>query len=127
MGEGAMCVTVYVSRYVKRLYRLWCVCAYASTHTQVYLAMTLYMDMLVCAYTICVCERAYVCLCTVRHVVQAVQCGRCWSSSIQADQKCVVSIECIHVKGSRRAGKEKRDACVHVNWSVQQVTIELLN
>ena len=95
------------------------VCVHMQSHTQVYLAMTLYMDMLVCAYTICVCECVYVCLCTVRHVVQAVQCGPCWSSSVRADQKCVVSIECIHVKGSRRAGKEKRDACVHVNWSVQ--------
>ena len=31
----------------------------------------------------------------------------------------MVSVESIPVKGSRRAGEEKRDACVHMNWSVQ--------
>ena len=30
-----------------------------------------------------------------------------------------MSVESIHVKGSRRTGEEKKDACVHVNWSVQ--------
>ena len=90
----------------------------AHTHTQAYLAITLYMDMLWCTYAF-VSVNVYVCLCTVRHVVQAVQCGRCWSSSIHADQRYVVSVESMPVKGSRRAGEEKRDACVHVNWSVQ--------
>ena len=93
-------------------------CASTYTHTGILGNDPVHGHASVYIY-ICVCEYVYVCLCTVRHVVQAVQCGRCWSSSIHADQRYVVSVESMPVKGSRRAGGEKRDACVHMNWSVQ--------
>ena len=52
-GEGAMCVTVYVSRYVKRLYRLWCMRACVSTHTGILGNDSVHGHASVCTYNLC--------------------------------------------------------------------------
>ena len=94
-------------------------CASTNTHTQVYLAMTLYMNILVCTYafvSVNVCMSVCALLDIWSKLCNVVVVGHLVS---RADQRYVVSVESIPVKGSRRAGEKKRDACVHVNWSVQ--------